>query len=489
MAQGTAAPRADRNTGMTSCAGDGSLGGKAAVVVLPPLGPASAPATGPELLSSSLDALADGVVRCRIVGGDRPADLEVVLANRAARDLLNRRGVTLEPGMRLASIASGPVSRRDLHRYVRVVLSGRPLDVVDHGDDGHPDVEVHAVPVDGDVVITLRDVTLRASEQRRREADARFRTAFDRAPIGIMLLDPAGAVLQANGAVHAMLGYEADALVGMSALELTHPDDRSRTTAQLEALRSGTSDHLRGEKRYLTADGEARWVALSSSTVPDDDGGCRQVIVHVQDVTERRRIEAQLRFEAERDPLTGLLNRRAFDDCLSAVVGAPTLRRPLGALLALDLDGFKSLNDELGHGAGDQALAATAEVLLHAVRTTDAVARLGGDEFAVLLPGARCEPARRIATAIVAGVAALDIRNSRGPLTASVGIALVDGTGADPDALLDAADLAMYEAKRAGGNQWSVAEPAGAHPRLPGTAAWGRAADRPGGDVITLPGG
>jgi diguanylate cyclase (GGDEF)-like protein len=175
-------------------------------------------------------------------------------------------------------------------------------------------------------------------------------------------------------------------------------------------------------------------------------------------VTERYRYEQQLAHLADHDPLTGLANRRRFDAELGRHVDECRRYGVRGALLLLDLDHFKAVNDTLGHAAGDELLTMVGQILRTRLRSTDVVARLGGDEFGVLLPHADLKGAELVARSIVQEIRdrLADVDDSRSRVTASVGGVLVEETDVTVAGVLSAADEAMYAAKDAGRNQYVV---------------------------------
>jgi diguanylate cyclase (GGDEF)-like protein len=208
------------------------------------------------------------------------------------------------------------------------------------------------------------------------------------------------------------------------------------------------------EKRTLRPDGEAVWTSVNASLVRGVVGDPLYAIVQVQDVSERKRFEGQLQYLADHDPLTGLFNRRRFEGELARQVSFNSRYGPTGAVLVVDLDHFKYVNDTLGHAIGDELIGRVGSLLRDRLRETDVVARLGGDEFAILLPSADEEQARRVGDDIVQAVRTQAVvmsadRTSR--VTACVGIAMF-GQEFDVghEAVLVNADIAMYEAKEAG---------------------------------------
>jgi diguanylate cyclase (GGDEF)-like protein len=194
-----------------------------------------------------------------------------------------------------------------------------------------------------------------------------------------------------------------------------------------------------------------------SSEDPADAGGGDLILTNVVDVSERYRYERQLAFLAEHDPLTGLANRRRFDQALQRHVEDCRRYGPRGAVLMLDLDHFKPVNDTLGHATGDQFLVQVAQVLAQRLRSTDLVARLGGDEFAVLLPHEDKKGAELVAASVVSRIRATtgEFDDARGGVTVSVGGVILEEVHESASDLLSAADAALYIAKNSGRNQYA----------------------------------
>jgi diguanylate cyclase (GGDEF)-like protein len=191
-------------------------------------------------------------------------------------------------------------------------------------------------------------------------------------------------------------------------------------------------------------------------------GGAVEVLVQFIDVTERRTFEEQLQQMADHDPLTGCLNRRSFARSLEEHHARVRRYGADGALIVLDLDNFKAVNDTLGHHVGDQLIVAISEVLKGRIRKSDVLARLGGDEFALLLPSTSASGAEILAESLLEAIrtrAEPFAGPGREPVSASIGIALFDGSYAHPDEVLVAADDAMYAAKGGGRSRWARARP------------------------------
>jgi diguanylate cyclase (GGDEF)-like protein/PAS domain S-box-containing protein len=293
---------------------------------------------------------------------------------------------------------------------------------------------------------TLEDTT------ERRVAEDQFRTAFESAPIGMALKDRDGAFVQTNAALSDMVGYDSDELRSMPASSLVHPDD----LGVLENRQAGPLD-----RRLLCADGTIIWTTVRLAPIVDHAGEAGLTLAQILDVTEKRRSEAELFHMANHDPLTGLLNRRSFEAALEAHVAHSRRYGPAGALLFVDIDHFKAVNDAHGHHLGDEVIVAVSNAMRARLRGTDIIARVGGDEFAVLLPTGGADVVRHVADMLV-DVLRSDIANVGGlelGLTASIGLALFEVAGLSAAEMLIKADLAMYDAKARGRDQWAEALP------------------------------
>jgi len=303
-------------------------------------------------------------------------------------------------------------------------------------------------------IVRLRDVTeredrVRALEQARR----RFQQAFHSAPTGMALvrLDDSN-IIDANRSLGEMLQRPIDDLVGRSIREITHPEDLRAAAAYRARLELGIVDTYLLDQRYLRSDGEFIWAQTRVAVTEDD--GVPLAITHIEDVTEQRRTADQLRWAATHDDLTGLPNRTE----LLARVDAMLAAAPAGsvALLFIDLDNFKTVNDSLGHGIGDQLLAVMARRLGEAVGRNVLLGRFGGDEFILVVRAPDDAHDRRRFDP--AGVAerlrdtvrqAVDVEGTELFVTASIGYS-VNREGSTAAELLRDADGAMYRAKSRG---------------------------------------
>jgi diguanylate cyclase (GGDEF)-like protein/PAS domain S-box-containing protein len=299
-------------------------------------------------------------------------------------------------------------------------------------------------------------------ERRLREVHARFETAFSNAPIGMALADTAGRWLQVNDALCRITGYTAAELRATTLRELTHPEDLDLGADELRELLAGTIRSYQIEKRCRHAFGHYAWLLLTVSLVGNDHGEPLYLICHIQDISERKELESHQAYLVDHDFLTGLYNRRRFEEELHQHAERVARYGPTGALLVIDLDNFKDVNDSFGHKAGDDLLKGIVGMLRQRTRQTDVLARLGGDEFGLLLPRADAAQAQTVAGELVKAlhrhVAALG--EDQVHVSASIGAAMFDGLS-DAE-VLAYADLALYEAKDGGRNRFSLYDPSGA---------------------------
>ncbi|MCU1394255.1 MAG: hypothetical protein JWM34_2683 [Ilumatobacteraceae bacterium] len=290
------------------------------------------------------------------------------------------------------------------------------------------------------------------------QAHARFRIAFESAPTGMAMASATDLILlDVNSALCRMLGATREDLVGRSVLDITHPDDRELDPAQLDAVLNGHIPASRAggptgysiDKRYLRPDGQVVW-AHTSVSVMDDGAGGQLAIAHVQDITEQRRSAEHLQWAASHDELTGLPNRTHFLEQLSRRLDGAEVGSI--AVLFIDLDNFKVVNDSLGHAAGDELLRGMADRLRSVVRDRDMLGRFGGDEFIVMLDGLQfdvspADIAERLREAIVQPIV---VDGAELFVSGSIGITYADRLGVTADDLLRDADAAMYRAKARG---------------------------------------
>jgi diguanylate cyclase (GGDEF)-like protein/PAS domain S-box-containing protein len=295
------------------------------------------------------------------------------------------------------------------------------------------------------------------SEFALAESRARYAGSFEEAPVGIGLASSDGVVLRANKAFGQIVGYPPEELQGRNLSEFTHPDDWADNIRKIRALVAGEIDTYNMEKRYLHAQGHEVWVSVNASCARDWPGGPPYVIAQIEDITERRALREQLAYTAVHDQLTGLPNRRMFMDRLErSLLVAEEAGRHV-ALMFLDLDRFKLINDGLGHDAGDRLLQRVAQRLQHAIRGNDLVARFGGDEFTVLCEVVDEEEALEIAGRLqVAMARPLAESDNEQFVSLSIGMSISSSETKEAASLLRQADVAMYRAKDGGPSRIAV---------------------------------
>jgi diguanylate cyclase (GGDEF)-like protein/PAS domain S-box-containing protein len=305
-------------------------------------------------------------------------------------------------------------------------------------------------------LVARRMAEREVAERALAQAEERFRTAFAEAPIGMALTSIEGRFLQVNKALSRITGYDEQQLLALAfASELTHPDDRRADRRAAASMRGGEIRTYDTEKRYLHAAGHTVWVAIHTTLIHDERGEPTYFLSQIEDITARRRYELRLQHMADHDSLTGLLNRRAYERRLEEHLQRGERYGHEGAVLVIDLDAFKEVNDTLGHGAGDELIVRVAGALGARLRESDTLARLGGDEFAILTPTGGLIEAERLADSLLATVrrerAARGPGGRARPMTASIGVApLASAVGLSAEEALINADLAMYDAKEAG---------------------------------------
>jgi len=322
---------------------------------------------------------------------------------------------------------------------------------------------IATVPDHGPVLILVKyDVTEDlAAKHAGRDAEIRFRQVFEQSPIGLCLVSADGSFEKVNQSFEIITGYSAEELATMTFADITYPDDLEQDLALTGDLFSGERDGFTMEKRYVRKNGEVVWVYLTVAMLRDADGRPNQALSMVEDITERQRLSQQLQYLADHDPLTGLYNRRRFEEELTSAITSGHARGI--AILVIDLDNFKFVNDSFGHTVGDRLIVRTAELLKSRLRSDDTLARQGGDEFVVVLRDITPEDALATAEELVQLVAR-DVRIEGAEhstrVTASIGVAVAsEGEPVPEETLMMQADIAMYEAKDAGRNSARVFRP------------------------------
>jgi diguanylate cyclase (GGDEF)-like protein/PAS domain S-box-containing protein len=300
------------------------------------------------------------------------------------------------------------------------------------------------------------------------EREMLLRQIMDIAPITICLLDMSGRITLANNSMAEMFGYPMEALLGMNHLALADPLETDVRRQNMLALMNGEIPVIDRDRRFLRANGERFWGHLTAKLFCDPSGQTLGLVGVIADISERKRIEEQIRNLAYYDSLTQLPNRRMLHDRLAMALANGKRNGEFGALMLLDLDNFKRINDERGHAVGDLLLIEVAHRLSAGVREVDTVARLGGDEFVIVLgrldadAAASREQARAIAEKLLSSLARPYLLSSAQEgkseeaiehhCPSSIGVTLFNGQEENQNEILKRADDAMYQAKACGRN-------------------------------------
>lgn len=416
----------------------------AAITRPPGQGRAVSAEAAPDVLDAVLEAVTVGVVV-------QHRDGTPLLANGAARTMLDEHGegilagTTTGPGG--AQAVTLPGARRLLATTMPMTFGGDQVNayVTTLRDEAAPEI-------DADVERRLTRALV-VSERR-------LRATVEHSPVGTAVLTPDGAFVQANATMCRLLGRNGTQMHGLTLADVTHREDVDREAALLARLVRGETESYGIEKRLVRPGGDCLWARVTVSAVRDDDGSAEHLVVQALDVTETRLAVEMLTHASLHDPLTGLPNRTL---CLDRIQRALDRRRPAGghlAVLAIDLDRFKVVNDSIGPVHGDSVLLEVARRLTEVLRTGDTAARPSGDEFVVV-----CDDVRNAGEAVV--VADRILAALRVPVvvdgrvvvpTATIGIALSTERDRDAMGLLRDAGAALHRAKENGPDSWALVD-------------------------------
>jgi diguanylate cyclase (GGDEF)-like protein/PAS domain S-box-containing protein len=304
--------------------------------------------------------------------------------------------------------------------------------------------------VRGAVAVARETTERHRADEALRSSEERYRRIVETTQDGICQLDELGRIVYANQRLGALLAYPVEEMLGRAITDFLSADQGDQGGLQLAACLGHAANHF--EARLARKDGQPVWVDGAVNAIFDSAATHTGMLAMLTDITERKQAEAALLHQAHHDPLTDLPNRTLFQDRLrQAIARADRDCQPL-ALLLLDLDRFKEVNDTFGHHTGDQLLQTVAGSLHRTLRTSDTVARLGGDEFAVIMNGADAQAAALMADRLGMTLQReqLMVAGHAMPIGVSVGIAMYPTHGDTAELLLQRADVAMYVAKRAG---------------------------------------
>ena len=287
-------------------------------------------------------------------------------------------------------------------------------------------------------------------------SESMFRSIFENAAIGVTLTDMQRRFVRCNPAFARLLGYTESEIVGRSFAEFTHPEDVSANEESYRSLTAGEIDHFALDKRYLRKDGGVVWVRLTVSLVPSDATSGPFTIGMMEDVTSRKEAEARIRYLATHDGLTDLPNRNLMQDRIAQAIGHARRGGRQIALMYLDLDRFKVINEGFGHPFGDAVIRSAAERLKSLVRESDALARHSGDEFLILLADLRkSADVYVVAQKVLDGFAQpFSLEGREVFVGASIGVSTFPNDATDADSLVANASAAMFRAKDLGRNTY-----------------------------------
>jgi diguanylate cyclase (GGDEF)-like protein/PAS domain S-box-containing protein len=351
----------------------------------------------------------------------------------------------------------------DLERIKR----GLPVDQVEavrrRKDGSLVDVSISVAPLtDGQgrtiaVTSLTRDISATKQTGRAlRASEERYRLIVETAFEGIWMMDAHAITTFVNRQMAKMLGYTVGEMLGKPVVDFLDAEARARFVASQPARQEGIS--MQREVRYTHKDGSKVWTLLGISPNFDSAGTYSGALAMVTDITDRRRAEEARQYHASHDALTGLPNRFLLAERLAQALQEARAREASVALLVLDLDHFKQVNDTFGHHAGDRLLEQVGPRLQARLSDRDLVARLGGDEFAVLLPGADLETANAAASEVLEGLdRPFEVEGQLLDVAASIGVAAFPHDGDTAEVILRRADIALFVAKRSRGTAVSYA--------------------------------
>ena len=382
--------------------------------------------------SRLIDLIPDGVLILHEDGSIRAASSRLLaLIGRDASEILNTPSADLF---------------RQVEEYEQII-----------GTSGWIPVEVEAVPFDHSdtslELVIVRDLRPKLAAWRDLEQEQeRFKTIFDYNMAGMLLVDAHGLILAANPAFCSMVGYSEDELVGRTSTSITHEDDRSVSDENHTRLLTGEMSAVKYEKRYIHRDGHEVYAEVSKSVYRNADAEVEYLVSSVRDITEEHSLAERLAYQATHDPVCGVPNRWALMSLLQQSLATSRRNGHTVALVFLDLDDFKPINDRYGHQVGDELLRTFAKRLQETVREADLIARLGGDEFVVVATELGAHEPQEAVEALMERIATVvaspfDTGQGEVRIGISAGVAYFPFDADDADSLLREADAALYQAK------------------------------------------
>jgi diguanylate cyclase (GGDEF)-like protein/PAS domain S-box-containing protein len=409
-------------------------------------------------------------------GAGRIVDFRFTYVNANGEKRLGRQRSEILGGM-LTAFRPYVVRTGLLEKFKQVVLTGIPFTEEHQAEAEGSDtlwIVMQVVKLSDGVAVTNRDVTEeRAHLHQIANLNEFTQSMIENAPFSIIATDPAGTVTAMNPAAESLTFYRKHELIGHHSMVMLHDAaEMSARAVQLskdlhQPVQAGFSSLIARPKQgqtderewtYVRKDGSRIWVNLAMTALKSQDDRIAGYLGIAFDITERKKLTEYVNHLAHHDQLTGLPNRVLLEDRMRQAIQRAKRNRQKVAVLMVDIDYFKRINDSLGHTAGDQLLDAIAKTLCSAVRQTDTVARMGGDEFIIIMPEFRDEKdAERCAEAILHKVSTPTVLGNREVnVTVSVGLCIFPDCAADADSLLKNADAALYEAKESGRNSFHV---------------------------------
>lgn len=308
-------------------------------------------------------------------------------------------------------------------------------------------------------VLKSQENAIEALNVKLKEKEMCFDLSFDYAAIGMALVSPDGHWIKVNASFCNLLGYTEEEILKLNFQSITHPDDLKNDIVLIKKMFSGSCNSVQLEKRYIKKNKSIIWVLLTAGLVRSSiSNDPLYFIAQIQDITEQKNQEADLKNKAYLDYLTELSNRRSleifFESCTKSSIQNSTIM----GVYFIDIDYFKRINDDFGHGIGDGLLKIIAQRLKNIVRSKDMIARIGGDEFVIIMPGLKTtNEVKRIAKKINLSVSKpIIIDKNHFNVTTSVGVSVYPKDGKHLKDLLKKADVSLYEAKKSGRNHFQV---------------------------------
>lgn len=356
-------------------------------------------------------------------------------------------------GKNIYEVMPGAIAQQRMHYVEQALLSGETQSYEFQlvWDDAHVSCEEARIVVSGDdeVLVIVRDITERKQmEEALRSSEERYRRIIETTSEGVWIIDAENQTVFANQTMAQMLGYSIDEMLSMSLLAFVNEEWQSFIKPDEQGIRESFDLQLRCQ------DGSTLWALVSANPIFDRAGQYAGALGMFTDITQRKIAEEKIHYQAMYDLLTDLPNRTLFNEELSALIQVES--QHLLAVLFLDLDRFKTINDTLGHAAGDRLLQAVAERLTHCLQDNGIIARWGGDEFTIILPEiSNAEASATISQSILDALKpAFNLEGRQLHLSSSIGIALYPCDGEDAEILVKNADAALYRAKQKGRNNY-----------------------------------